>query len=189
VSVVGHAGDEFLPTVKGTNGNETPRVAGLFVDEWNEEVPAESETTGVAFRYDDPGNRPPQSILLGVPPKRPKGGSDAGGPWTIDALDSTIEETAEMAKYRAVDLPALDPGGEASAERIVAAQLFPALLFPQDTHVASNHPEVDLTVLERFRQELKSTDLGNLSFGSMSFEGIDPTTVGTLGNVDYGGGN
>ena len=39
-------------------------MAGLLIDEWTERVPAPSETTGVAFHFDEPESRPPQAILL-----------------------------------------------------------------------------------------------------------------------------
>jgi hypothetical protein len=135
----------------------------LFVDEWTEEFPAESETTGVAFRYDDPDNRPPQSILLAVPPE-----DDAETPWTIPTVDRTIAETARMAKYRGVDLPALNPGDEDPAEQYVAGKLLPGLLFPRDPEVTPEYPEVDFTTLAEYRKHLEAIDLANLSKGSFS---------------------
>ena len=44
------------------------RSPGFVCDAWNEVVPSERETTGVSFHYDAPGARPPQAILLAVPP-------------------------------------------------------------------------------------------------------------------------
>ena len=36
-------------------------LAGLFVDEWMESIPAHEETTGLGFHFDAPGARPPQA--------------------------------------------------------------------------------------------------------------------------------
>jgi hypothetical protein len=141
VSVVAHTDDGFDQVVSSAGGGSIPQVAGVFVDEWEERVPAAEETTAVSFRYDDPANRPPQSIVLATPPKR------ADGPaWTLSDLLGTVEETMEMAKYRAVDLEALAP--ENDPDRTAAGTLFPGLFFAHDTHLQPNHPTVDFTPLE-----------------------------------------
>jgi hypothetical protein len=99
-------------------------VAGLFVDEWTESVPAASETTGVALNYDDPGSRPPQTVLVATPPE--------DGDWTLDDLAATVDETAEYAKRRALDIGDLDES---------FFKLFPALFFPDyDTDEPKNPP-------------------------------------------------
>ena len=72
-------------------------MALLVVDEYTEVVPAATTTTGISFGYDAPGARPPQSILLAVPPV-------SGTPWSIDALAGVIGETLDLAKIRMVDL-------------------------------------------------------------------------------------
>jgi hypothetical protein len=75
-------------------------ITGLLIDEWTEVVPARAETTGVAFHYDQPGARAPQSILLAVPPP----GADA---WNLDTLAATVVESLELAKLRLVDAESL----------------------------------------------------------------------------------
>jgi hypothetical protein len=87
-------------------------VAGLMVDEWSEVVPSASETTGVAFHYDEPGARAPQAILLAVAP-------DTTRPWDLEALEAIVFETLELAKLRTVD-------GEAMVE---LDHFLPALCF------------------------------------------------------------
>jgi hypothetical protein len=72
-------------------------VAVLVVDDFTEVVPALDTTTAVSFGFDAPGARPPQSILLAVPPV-------PGVGWTIDALASVVGETLDLAKIRMVDL-------------------------------------------------------------------------------------
>jgi hypothetical protein len=70
-------------------------LAGLLVDEWVEVVPTRSVTTGIAFHFDDPGARAPQSILLAVPPQ-------PVARWSLDLLVSIIRETADLARIRMV---------------------------------------------------------------------------------------
>jgi hypothetical protein len=74
----------------------TAPLAGLFSDGWHETVPNAEETTGVAFHFDAPGARPPQAILLAVPPA-------ADNPaWSVDAILDTVAEAHELARIRAV---------------------------------------------------------------------------------------
>ena len=76
--------------------------AGLLIDEWGETVPSSSETTGVAFHYDQPNNAPPQALLLAVP-------SDRRATWDLNSLEAVLQETMDLARLRAV---APDSGDE-----------------------------------------------------------------------------
>ncbi|HLL81904.1 MAG TPA: ATP-binding protein, partial [Longimicrobium sp.] len=76
-------------------------VCGLFVDEWGETVPSATETTGVAFQFDQPGSRPPQAVLLAVPP------DPASSRWDTATLVAVVRETLELSKLRLVDPEAL----------------------------------------------------------------------------------
>lgn len=105
------------------------RVAGLLVDEWVEVVPNATETTGVAFHFDEPNARAPQAILLAVPP-------DDAPRWSVDVLERIVTETLDLARMRAVDLEALhetardDRSDPASAASLAALQqLLPATYF------------------------------------------------------------
>ncbi|MCB1723021.1 MAG: hypothetical protein H6959_00695 [Chromatiaceae bacterium] len=72
-------------------------LAGLVCDDWAETVPSHTSTAAIAFHYDAPGARPPQSILLAVPPRR-------GMPnWTFDDVLATIDATIALARIRAVN--------------------------------------------------------------------------------------
>jgi hypothetical protein len=71
-------------------------LAGLLIDEWVETVPNATETTAVAFQYDQPDATPPQSLLIAVPP-----GADLA--WTAQALQKVLLETMDLAKMRMVD--------------------------------------------------------------------------------------
>jgi hypothetical protein len=75
-------------------------VAVLVVDEFVEVVPAEETTTALSFGFDAPGARPPQTILLAVPPV-------PGVAWTVESLAQVIGETIDLAKIRMVDLSAV----------------------------------------------------------------------------------
>lgn len=88
-------------------------TAGLLLDEWPEQIPSAAESTGVAFHYDQPDSRAPQSLLLAICP-------DESKTWEEDTLLAVVEETLELAKARAVDLETLRGIG----------QLVPALMLP-----------------------------------------------------------
>jgi len=108
------------------------RVAAFLVDEWRTAVPADAETTGVAFQYDDPGNEPPQSVLLGLSPD---------GTWTTEDVVRLVLETRDLAKLRGVDLKAL--GKPKAGEQYALGHLLPALLFPNNTMHRPDVPSVD----------------------------------------------
>ena len=71
------------------------RAAGLVVDEWVEVVPSGEVVTGVALNVDAPSSRPPQAMLLGLPPRDRS--------WSFDNVVDTLLEALEAAKLRAVD--------------------------------------------------------------------------------------
>ncbi len=78
----------------------TAPLSGLLLDEWVEVVPDDEVTTGVAFNYEAPGARAPQSVLLAVAPP-------GTARWEVETLEATLLETLELAKLRAVDPQAL----------------------------------------------------------------------------------
>jgi hypothetical protein len=71
-------------------------LAGLVCDDWAETVPQHTNTAAVAFHYDAPGARAPQTILLAVPPVQ------GMASWSFDDLLDTVNETIELARLRAV---------------------------------------------------------------------------------------
>ena len=109
------------------------RVAGLFVDELVENVPGETETTGVALRYDDPDAMAPNSILLALPPEE--------GGWTTDHLVDVVTDTMELARYRMVDLEDIDEFGT----------LLPLLSFPRNDRLRPDAPSVDVDRIRTFQ--------------------------------------
>ncbi len=107
------------------------RVTGVFVDEWVEAVPAATETTGVALNYDDPGARPPQSILLAVPPE--------DGEWSLVDLGAVIDETRRFVSLRAVDVGDLRESG--SGGGLVPALYLPFGSGPEETRRAPTYAD------------------------------------------------
>jgi hypothetical protein len=75
-------------------------VSGLLIDEWTERVPAATETTGLAFHYDEPESRAPQAILIAVAPNTSR-------TWDLDALEAVLLETLDLSKLRMVDADAM----------------------------------------------------------------------------------
>ena len=100
-------------------------LAGVVVDEWAEQVPLDTQKTGVAFAVDTPAAQAPQAVLLGVAP-------DASTSWTDDLVLQTVLEAVTLAKVRAVDLESVDAVG----------QLLPALYLAHNTDGATVSSEV-----------------------------------------------
>jgi hypothetical protein len=71
-------------------------LAGLFVDEWSESIPAAEQTTGLSFHFDAPGARAPQTMLLAVP------ADPASEHWSLDELLGVVDEALALARLRAV---------------------------------------------------------------------------------------
>jgi len=90
-----------------------PRFAGLLLDEFLDRIPSPTTTAGIAFHFDEPDARSPQSLLLAVCP-------DDRKTWDLALLRDILDEALELAKIRGVDLDSLQEVG----------QLFPALYFP-----------------------------------------------------------
>ena len=95
-----------------TTSPHTPKAA-LLIDEWVEIIPSLSETTGIAFQYDQPDAKPPNNLLLAVTPKET-------GNWTWDNIVFTLADTLKLAKNRAVEPEHL--------EDTVFGQILPGIL-------------------------------------------------------------
>lgn len=98
-----------------------PDVAALVVESWVEQIPVgfehelartppaaepdelppekHLEPTGVAVHYNAAGARPPQSILLAVPP------DTSMQTWHLGDLVATLLETLELSRFRGVEPP------------------------------------------------------------------------------------
>lgn len=96
-----HRSKPSLALALHTPGGRTPlqadtALAGFVCDEWPEAVPDRFQTAGIAFHHDAPGARPPQTILLAVPPhaQQPH--------WEFDQVLDTVHEAFDLARLRAV---------------------------------------------------------------------------------------
>jgi hypothetical protein len=85
------------PTTQGT-------YAGLMVDEWPERIPDAQQSAAVAFHFEEPSARAPQSLLLAVCP-------DNRENWDGAILQAILAETLELAKIRTVDLASVQQVG------------------------------------------------------------------------------
>jgi hypothetical protein len=72
------------------------KQSGVLIDDWTEEIPTATETTGIAFRFNQPNAAPPQALLLAVTPNET-------GSWDWDDLVGTLNDTLRRAKRRAVE--------------------------------------------------------------------------------------
>ncbi len=89
--------DTISCAVVWPDGNDIDGLqAGLLIDEWTETIPTDTETTGLAFHYNQPDSMPPQALLLAVYP-----GAETN--WSWDALIGTVIDTFKRAKMRAVE--------------------------------------------------------------------------------------
>jgi hypothetical protein len=101
----------WTPTALGAPTGAS--MAGLFFDEWIEQIPNDQEKTAVAFHYAEPGARAPQSCLLAVIPTTVEY-------WSATVLYNIVMEAVALAKIRTVDPQTLERGGQ-------VGQFLPAL--------------------------------------------------------------
>ena len=87
LSIAAHGSTAFQPGSK---------QSGVLIDDWTEEIPTATETTGISFRYNQPNAAPPQALLLAVTPEET-------GSWNWDALVGILNDTLQRAKRRAVE--------------------------------------------------------------------------------------
>ncbi len=97
-------------------------ICGLLVDEWTEEIPLPTITSGITAHVNRPNSEPPQTLLMAVSPVQL-------GNWTWDNLIECVTETFEMAKVRAVEPAHIDTSP--------FAQILPAVLLAVTTDKSS----------------------------------------------------
>ena len=82
-----------------------PAVSGFVVDAWTEVMPRPGRTApgpaeevaAVAFHAPRPDARPPQALLMAVPPDAQRG-------WRMEDVHGVIEDTFDLARVRGLDL-------------------------------------------------------------------------------------
>ncbi len=114
----------------------TKSLAGFVCDEWIELILNATETTALSFHYDAPGARPPQLMILAVPPE------PGMKTWNFQALLDTINETIALGQLRAVGPKEL---------QVLAGGLLPALYLPNN--FTKDVPNTDL-----FKLRVKHAD-------------------------------
>ena len=72
------------------------KSCALFLDEWTEIIPDQKQTTGLAFHFNQPDSRAPQSLLLAVPPEKK-------GKWDFEELALCVEEAFNLSKLRSIE--------------------------------------------------------------------------------------
>ncbi len=87
--------------------------SGLLIDDWTELVPGNKETTGIAFHYNQPNAKAPQTVLLAITP-------EIKGNWTWNELMDILNDTLDRAKRRAVEPDQIDTS--------INAQFLPAMM-------------------------------------------------------------
>jgi len=75
---------------------EDTALSALVCDDWPEFIPDPYQTAAIAFHYDAPGARPPQTVLLALPPQA---GQAA---WSFEDAIDVVHEAFDLAKLRAV---------------------------------------------------------------------------------------
>ncbi len=117
-------------------------LCGLVCDDWPEFIPDPYQTAAISFHYDAPGARPPQAILLALPPTAQQ------ETWAFDEVLDVLHEAWDLARLRAVR-----PGDLGSG----LGTLLPGNYLPQD--YTGELPSVRLLELQRRKwQSLISAD-------------------------------
>jgi hypothetical protein len=97
---INRAAPKLAVALHSPGGLEPPgpadTLAGLVCDDWPEFIPDPFQTAAIAFHYDAPGARAPQTILLAVPPR------PAQEQWTFDDVLDVLHEAWDLARLRAV---------------------------------------------------------------------------------------
>jgi hypothetical protein len=68
----------------------------MVCDDWPEFIPDPYQTAAIGFHYDAPGARPPQTILLALPPQTNQPN------WQFDDVLDVLHEAWDLARLRAV---------------------------------------------------------------------------------------
>jgi len=136
-----------IPGAEGDVAADT-MLAGFVCDEWQELIPDPYQTAGIGFHYDAPGARPPQTILLALPPRANQ------ERWRFDDVLDTVHEAWDLARLRGVRPIDLESG---------LGALLPANYLPQS--YTDDLPSVRLLELQRRRlkEAIRADNLGTVT--------------------------
>jgi hypothetical protein len=84
----------YAPGLAALGADET--MAAFVCDDWPEFIPDPFQTAAIGFHYDAPGARPPQTVLLALPPQAQQAA------WSFDDAVDVIHEAFDLARLRAV---------------------------------------------------------------------------------------
>lgn len=94
--ISGNAVNLIINEITKTTIDNNTIFSGILVEDWSEEIPLNTLTTGVAVNYNQPNSVAPQTVLVAVSPQNT-------GKWNWEDLHETIRETMILAKQRGVD--------------------------------------------------------------------------------------
>jgi hypothetical protein len=122
-------------------------LAGFVCDEWQEAIPDRFQTAGISFHYDAPGARPPQNILLALPPQANQ------SHWQFDQVVDVLHEAWDLARLRAVRPNDLEGG---------LGALLPGNYLPQN--FTDDLPSVQLLAMSRraLIESVKGAEIGKV---------------------------
>lgn len=92
----------------------TDSLAALTIETWSESVALPDSDGAVAFHFDQPAARAPNTVLLATPPR-------LGERWTAETMIAVLRDALEIGKLRAVDGTALEGLGQYLPAIILAA--------------------------------------------------------------------
>lgn len=104
-------------TVDGWSPHVGDAVCVLVVDAWSEQIPRTDAVTGIAFHYDAPSNRPPQSWLLATLPADQK--------WSLPLVADMVLDTIDWARKRMVAPEDLGDWGHGIPTSVVPGVVHP----------------------------------------------------------------
>jgi hypothetical protein len=76
----------------------TTLTTGLKLDDWQEAIPTESITGGIAMHFNQPGAEAPQNIIVAIP-----NSEENNWKWNLNDLAHSVLQAFDMAKYRALE--------------------------------------------------------------------------------------
>ncbi len=76
----------------------TTLTTGLKLDDWQEAIPTESITGGMAMHFNQPGAEAPQNIIVAIPASE-----ENNWKWNLNDLAHSVLQAFDMAKYRALE--------------------------------------------------------------------------------------
>lgn len=116
-------------------------TSGFKLDDWNEAIPLQEVTAGIAAHINQPDAEAPQTILLSLPSSE-----EADWKWNFNDLVMSITQAFDMAKYRSLETEHLGQKTSVDGEESLLGKVFPANMvdvFPTQSAGSSSTPAYD----------------------------------------------